>query len=243
MSFRSTVPLVALLSASTSAGAQPTAAPEASEAAAATRRPEISVRLDPFNWVLEGRLGLELEVALNANLSLELVPVFVTSDSPPTLNLSGREDNLLQSSNGVGPISGVSLGVGWWLDGTPFRGSVLRGILTNYGYTFETTGAGGAIVDRVDHVERAFLVFFGSYSRWGAFTLGGGLGLGLSLTRQRRCFEVPEAAAPGVQFATTECEDDEQLIALDPQLDRVANLNDALAPALLVGRLSLGVTF
>ena len=113
MSFRSTVPLVALLTYSVSAGAQSTAALEAEAAAAAARSgPEMSVRLDPFNWVLEGRLGLELEVALSSDFSLELVPVFVTSESPPTLNLSGREDNLLQSSNGVGPLSGDFAGGG-----------------------------------------------------------------------------------------------------------------------------------
>jgi hypothetical protein len=54
--------------------------------------PEISVRLHPFNWVLEGRLGVELEVAIATGLSVEVVPVFVTSGSPPTLNLAGRDD-------------------------------------------------------------------------------------------------------------------------------------------------------
>jgi len=205
--------------------------------------PEISVRLHPFNWVLEGRLGVELEVAIATGLSVEVVPVFVTSESPPTLNLVGRDDNLLQSANGLGPLSGASLGVGWWLDGKAFRGSVLRAILTNYGYGFRSIDDDGVTIDQANHVERELVVFFGSYSRWGAFTLGGGIGLGLSLTRQRRCFDVPEGAVPSVALATGDCRDNEHLIALESDLDSVVDLNDPLAPALLMGRLSMGVTF
>lgn len=226
--------------------AEPTApltAAQSTSAQSATGLPEVSLRVDPFNWVLEGRLGLEVEVALGHGLSLELVPILVTSDSPPTLNLEGREDNLYQASNGLGPISGTSLGVGWWLSGRPLRGYVLRGLLTNYSYTFHSTGSDGTRVDEVDHIERELVVFFGSYSRWGAFTLGGGIGLGVSLTRQRRCFDTSGTAPPSVARATNDCRDDEHLIALDPGVTRVANLNHGLAPALLLGRLSLGVTF
>ncbi len=205
-------------------------------------RPEISVRVDPFNWILEGRLGLELEVALGHGLSLELVPIIVTSASPPTLNLEGREDNLLQSSNGLGPLSGTSVGIGWWLDGTPFRGYVLRGIVTNYGYSFRSTDAEGGTIDRVSHLERELVVFFGGYSRWGAFTLGGGIGLGIGLSGQRRCFETMGGVS-SVTLATSDCRDEEQLIALDPEAERVVNLAGSLAPAVLTGRFSLGVTF
>ena len=204
--------------------------------------PEISIRADPFNWILEGRLGVELEAAIGHGLSVELVPIVVTSASPPTLNLEGREDNLLQSSNGLGPVSGTSVGLGWWLDGTPFRGYVLRGILTNYGYTFRSTSSEGNTIDRVNHLEREIVAFFGGYSRWGAFTLGGGIGLGIALSRDRRCFD-SVGGVSSVALATSDCQDDEHLIALDPGAERVVNLSGSLAPAVLRGRFSLGVTF
>ena len=66
--------------------------------------PPWSVRMDPFNWLLEGRLGLELEVGLLNWLSVEFVPVFVVNDQPPAFNFSGREDPLTQESNGLGRI-------------------------------------------------------------------------------------------------------------------------------------------
>jgi hypothetical protein len=198
--------------------------------------------VDPFNWILEGRLGLELEVAVGHGLSVEVVPIVVTSASPPTLNLEGREDNLRQSSNGLGPVSGTSIGIGWWLDGTPFRGYVLRGIVTNYGYSFRSTNGDGETIDRVNHLERELAVFFGGYSRWGAFTLGGGFGLGIALSRERRCFETMGGVSSAT-LATSDCQDDELLIALDPAAERVVNLAGSLAPAVLTGRFSLGVTF
>ena len=33
------------------------------------------VRIDPFNWLLEGRLGLELEIGILKFMSFEMVPV------------------------------------------------------------------------------------------------------------------------------------------------------------------------
>jgi hypothetical protein len=259
MTFRWVVQLVAqvrgmallglgVVTLSGSAAAQQPAAGDPSMAGASLKQasgrtlPEISLRVDPFNWILEGRLGMELEVAVGHGLSVELVPILVTSASPPTLNLEGRDDNLLQSSNGLGPLSGTSVGVGWWLDGTPFRGYVLRGILTNYGYTFRSTDSAGNTIDRVNRVERELVAFFGGYSRWGAFTLGGGIGLGIALSRERRCFD-SIGGLSSVALATSDCQDDEQLIALDPGAERVVNLAGSLAPAVLQGRFSLGVAF
>jgi hypothetical protein len=46
-----------------------------------------------------------------------------------------------------------------------------------------------------------------------------------------------------VGFATGDCRDNEHLIALESDLDSVVDLNDPMAPALLMGRLSMGVTF
>lgn len=218
-----------------------------------SKRPEFSIRLDPFNWLLEGRLGLELEVQLYKQLTLEVTPVFVTSESPPTFNFVGREDNLTQESNGLGPISGTSVALGIWFERRPFKGTVLRGVLTNYAYTFKTT-SGGQPLDQVNHTEREFLVFLASYSRWGAFTLGGGFGLGVALKREQRCFVADGTGTdlPGqaIQVKTDGCPDDaEQHILLDPVADPrldpvvVANLNGFLFPVVLDARLSLGVSF
>ena len=46
--------------------------------------------MDPFNWLLQGRLGIELEVGLLDLISFELVPVFVVNDKPPVINVRAR---------------------------------------------------------------------------------------------------------------------------------------------------------
>ena len=113
--------------------------------------PGFSIRVDPFNWLLEGRLGLELEVVAWKFISVELVPVFVANTEPPSFNFSGRDDPISQHSNGIGPISGASLGAGFWLSGTPLQGYVLRALLTNYGYTYEAKDGAGVFDQRQPH--------------------------------------------------------------------------------------------
>ncbi len=199
--------------------------------------PPWSVRIDPFNWLLEGRLGLELEVGLLKFMSVELVPVFVVNDQPPTLNFNGMEDVLYQHSNGLGALAGSSLSVGFWLEGKPFHGYVLRAILTNYGYTYETKDDLGKI-DEVDHTERHFYGYIGSQSTWGAFTIGGGIGLGVELNKEQRCFSTNSVASA----QTSGCrDDDEQLIALDRTVSKVADVNSPLHPIQLMARFSLGI--
>lgn len=199
--------------------------------------PPWSVRLDPFNWLLEGRLGLELEVGLLDFLSVELVPVFVVNSQPPTLNFSGIEDTLYQHSNGLGALAGSSIGVGFWLGGKAFQGYVLRAILTNYGYRYETKDRIGKI-DEVTHTERHFYGYIGSQSRWGAFTIAGGIGLGVELNKEQRCFS--DRSVSSAQ--TSGClDDDEQLIALDRDVARVADLNSPFHPVQLMARFSLGI--
>jgi hypothetical protein len=211
--------------------------PEPQEPDKGFTMPPWSVRLDPFNWVLEGRLGLELEVGLLDFMTVELVPVFVVSDRPPTLNLDGAPDVLHQESNGIGPISGASLDVGFWLDGTAFHGYVIRVGITNYGYTYDTKDADGAI-DSVDVTERVAFAMFGSQVNWGAFTLAGGIGLGIHLNRQERCF--PAGATSTNQAVTSGC-DQELAIATSRDPIEAVDLNGGLYPAELVGRFSLGI--
>ena len=196
--------------------------------------PPWSLRIDPFNWLLEGRMGLELEVGLLDFMTVELVPVFVVTDKPPTLNLDGAPDVLRQESNGIGPISGASLDVGFWLDGTAFHGYVIRAGITNYGYTYRTEDDAGEI-DEVETVERIAFVMFGSQASWGAFTIAGGLGLGVHLNRDERCF--PQGAT---QAQTSDC-DDELLIATRSDFQEAADLHGGFYPIELMGRFSLGI--
>jgi hypothetical protein len=203
--------------------------------------PPIGIRIDPFNWLIEGRLGLELEVGIWKFISLELVPVFVLNDSPPSFNFSGREDNLFQESNGLGPISGTSIGVGFWLGGDPLEGYVIRAVFTNYGYTYKTTSDEWGTIDEVDFTERRLGAVFGSHYVWGPFTIAFGFGLGVELNQQERCF--PDADITNPQ--TSDCPyDDEQHIALDRvgnTADTVTDLNGWLHPVYLMGRISLGL--
>jgi hypothetical protein len=196
--------------------------------------PELSVRVDPFNWLLEGRLGLELESQVYEFLSLEIVPVFVTNSSPPTLNYDSYSSVLRQSSNGVGAISGAAIDAGFWLAGKPFHGNVLRLGFTNYAYGYDTSDSGVA-VDSVKHTEREFFALLGQHSRLGAFTIAGGIGLGYELNRENRCFDLLDAV-------TTDCPKNQLLIKLD-QRGSVANLDGFLYPFDLLARFSLGVVF
>ncbi|MBI3204348.1 MAG: hypothetical protein HYZ29_22615 [Myxococcales bacterium] len=219
-----------------SAGGPPPPPPE--KPSKGFEMPPWSARVDPFNWLLEGRLGLELEVGLLDFLSIEVVPVFVASQKPPTLNFRGAND-VLQKSGGLGPLSGASVDLGFWLDGKVFRGYVIRAGITNYGYEYRTEDDAG-VVDQVDVTEREAFFMFGSHSRWGAFTISGGIGLGVHLKKQQRCF--PKGATSPSQ-ATSEGCDNQLLIALDRDAKDAVDLNGPLFPADLIGRFSLGVTF
>jgi hypothetical protein len=198
--------------------------------------PPWSVRLDPFNWLLEGRLGLELEAGLLSFMTVELVPVFVVNDSPPTLHyFSGYGDSLTQESNGVGALSGVSIGAGFWLEGKPLRGTVLRALFQNYGYTYETAESDGTPIDSMSHTDRVLMGMLGSVNRWGAFTIATGIGLGVDLNDEERCYL--DGDAPGSPTGKG-CGD----IQLRGRGTDLLGVTSFLYPAVLTGRISLGVT-
>jgi hypothetical protein len=211
--------------------------------------PPFSIRLDPFNWLIEGRLGLELEVGVWKFISFELVPVFVVSDSPPIFNFAGEPDPLRQASNGLGPISGASFGLGFWLNGKPLdNGYVLRLIFTNYGYKYETKD-GSATIDKVTFTERRLFGMLGTHDKLiGPLTLAAGIGIGVELNQQQRCFvRSPDDSSPPKVF-TRGCkergeDEDEQLIKVNHDASRVYDINGWLHPVYLAGRISLGVTF
>jgi hypothetical protein len=203
------------------------------------------VRVDPFNLLLEGQLAIELEVAILKFLSAELVPIFIVNDTPPTFGyVTGREEHVTRSSNGLGPLAGTSIDVGFWPEGRALKGYVIRAIFTNYSYRYEAWDARADPFDTVDHVERRLLGYFGSHSRWGAFTMAGGFGIGTELNAERRCFrDVDGYAQP-----TTNCNKKELLIRLTR--DRVptaylpvADLYGGLGGVQLLVRFSLGVVF
>jgi len=199
-----------------------------------SKRPEFSLRVDPFNFLLEGRLGIEIELQLSKYFTAELVPVFVTTQSPPMLNYSTYEKSSLhQESNGWGPLAGAALGTGIWFGGKPFTGYVLRVGLTNYAYTYKTTAPAN---DSVSHTERELYVMFGSHSRWGAFTLAYGFGLGYELNQENRCFNDFGAE-------TSDCPKDQLLIKLNSTGSSVGDLHGYLYPFDLLARFSLGVVF
>ncbi|MET0385939.1 MAG: hypothetical protein ABW321_08265, partial [Polyangiales bacterium] len=239
---------------STDGGSQPSATDPASAAATAPQddfesnvqeyrrgeKREYSVRFDPLNWLLLGRLGLELEVSLFKYLTVQLTPIFVTARSPIAVNYAGLDDPLTQHSNGIGPISGVSLGVGAWFWGEPFKGYVLRLELSNYGYTYRAADGGGKI-DEVDFTERRLTLFVGSHSRFGPFTFAGGFGLGYELHQVERC-GLSVSSNGNVSSRSDDCKG-KQLIALDRTGRETADLNGPLHPVYFQARFTLGVVF
>jgi hypothetical protein len=205
---------------------------------------EFSVRLDPFNWLIEGRLGIELEMTAWKFITVEIVPILVANDAPPTINFGEFSDALTQHSNGLGPFSGASIGAGFWLGGEPFRGYVLRAIFTNYGYEYRAEDAAGRY-DSVKFTERRFVGFFGSHSRWGIFTIAGGFGLGYELNSQERCGLTSVITSSGdmkIAGRTTDCKDS-QKIAIKRNLSEQVDLNGSLHPVYLEARFSLGFVF
>jgi hypothetical protein len=205
------------------------------------KMPGFSIRFDPFNWLLEGRLGIELEVVVWKFISVEMVPVFVANTEPPSFNFAGRDDPISQHSNGLGPISGASLGAGFWLSGTPLEGYVLRALFTNYSYTYQASDSIG-VFDKVNHTERWFELLIGSQSRFSFFTIAGAIGLGYELNQDQRC--IVNRGLPTMMAATSGCPDEDELqIRTERDGSSIADLNGGLHPFYIVGRFSLGVSF
>jgi hypothetical protein len=201
----------------------------------------MSIRLDPLNWLLRGQLGLELESQVWKFLSVQLVPMFVVNDQPPYLNLnmSGVPNTLYQKSGGVGALAGTSVGVGFWLNGKPLEGYVLRTELTNYVIDYDSRDQNGPI-DHVQYVDRAFQVLIGSHSKWGPVTLAGTFGLGTMRNRQNRC--LPNGTI--LSATSSGCANNKELsMAFTRVPGDVVNLHDWTYPIVLVVRISLGVVF
>ena len=203
--------------------------------------PTISIRIDPLNWLLFGRLGFELESQVWKFISVEVVPMFVVNDQPPALNLnlSGLPNTMYQKGGGIGALAGASIGVGFWLNGKPMEGYVLRAELTDYVINYDSRDQSGPI-DHVQYLDREFQVLIGSHSKWGPFTLAGTFGLGTMLNRQTRC--LPD----GTKYSATSsgCVNNKELsMAVTNTPGDVVNLHDWTYPITLTMRISLGVVF
>ncbi len=207
----------------------PPAPPQRNDpSAGAFRMPPWSVRIDPFNWLLEGRLGIQLEAGITDWLSAELVPVFVTDGTPPTLDsYTDRASSVSQSSNGLGPLSGTSIGAGFWLGGHVFQGYVLRAIFTNYGYGYRTSDDNGGLVDRLSHTDRQLIGMIGSVSTFGVFTIAGDFGLGVDLNHETRC--VDSSHCDGLELTLGN--------------GTVVDVAPSFYPVVIAARFSFGVTF
>jgi hypothetical protein len=202
--------------------------------------PPFSIRVDPFTWLIEGRLGFELEAGITKWMTAELVPVFVTTSSPPALSsFDERDSGVRQASNGLGPLSGTSLGLGFWLGGHAFHGVVLRAIFTNYGYTYKGYDESGAQVDQLSHTDRWLMGMVGSHSTWGVFTLAYDFGLGVDLNHQTRCFA--RDAISTADVSSNGCSGLE--IATEKDVSQIADVAPSFYPVVVAGRFSLGVTF
>lgn len=202
--------------------------------------PPYSIRFDPLNWLIQGRFDMELEMAFWKYLSVELAPSLVVNDTPATFAYGGRDEPVTQHSDGLGPLAGASVGIGFWPFGIPLQGYVVRLNLSNVGMSYRVANQAGEF-DRVDRVERRLQLLFGSHSRFDWFTISGGIGLGLELSGQRRCFRPDEAGARGA--VSTGCDGDQLEIKLDPDANSVSNLNGSLHPVYILARLSVGVAF
>jgi hypothetical protein len=196
--------------------------------------PDFSVRLDPLNWLLNGKLGVELELELLEWLTVESVPLFVTNAHPVFL-----DDAFGRESAGLGALAGASVGVGFWLGGDSFNDTVLRVGFSSYSYEYSSTyelSPGIDDTDSLTHAEQRLSFMLGSHRTWGFFTIAGAFGLEYETNQESRCF--PEGSQPAV---TSGC-DDLLLRTSPPGAGATfANVNSFLYPYDLVYRLSLGV--
>lgn len=204
--------------------------------------PDWSLRLDPANWLLYGRLGLQLEFAVLDWLTLQTSPVFAVAQQPAVLF-----DGVRQHSNGIGPLTGSTLEAGFWLSGSAFRGAVLHLGISNYAYRFQGVATRdlppnhvrGETIDEANYTERRLLLFVGTVYRLGLLALSASVGLGYELNQQSRCLADEQHEGSGG------C--DGFLLRRGTGLTREAADLNALGgpfyPVSLLGRVAIGLVF
>lgn len=206
-----------------------------------------SVRLDPLNWLIRGRLNIEGEVALTDWFSVEVVPSFVTSSQPAAFDLTaGREDPLFQESNFIGAWSGASVATRFWFYGDPFDGYALHVGLTHYNYVYKSKDPDtGARIDRVGKADNKLIVMLASGMELGPVIIAGGFGIGYELNAPERCFT--QDGVTGAPIKQSSGCDGDFLILTDrgsaTEGAEQTALFSGLYPFSIEGRLSLGVAF
>jgi hypothetical protein len=203
--------------------------------------PPFSVRLDPFNWILEGQLGVELEVGVLEWLSVETVPVFVADETPPWLNFGGGDARVYQHSDGWGALTGASLGVNFWPKRV-FKGYVIRTGFIDHSLRYETKRDNGTTWDAVSHTQRELYVMLGSMERWGPFTISGGIGLGYDLNKQTRCYRDKTVLFSPNNFDTGDCDEIQIAVPTSNNTPALASVTPFTYPWEILARFSLGVT-
>lgn len=212
------------------------------------------MRVDPLNWILYGRLGLELEIEAFEWLTVQAVPMFVVSEQPVVFN---QADDIYQKGDGLGALAGASLGLGLWLDGDSFNGTVLRPafIFNAIEYRSEALEdldggslggvAAGEVIDKATVKQQRLSLTIGSHRTWGYFTFAGAFGLEYELNKDRRCI----AQVGDIYEASTDesvcTDDDEFILAREPlgtnaKPEAQANLLNDLHPFDIAASISLG---
>jgi len=141
--------------------------PQPPPAARKPPRDMLSIRLDPFSWILRGRPALEVEY----------LPPFVdwlTIEAAPMLGVQPMITNDFNQSGGD-----LGLGLGFWLNGKAFNGYVLRPIvqINAMHYTSDCTDNCGAGETDIKHTETRIGGLIGSHYRWEFVTLAFAFGL------------------------------------------------------------------
>lgn len=198
--------------------------------------------MDPFNWILEGQLGVELEVGVLSWLSVEAVPVFVTAEKPPWLNLFNGDARIYQHSDGWGPMAGASIAVAFWPKKL-FKGYAIRTGLIDQALRYESKDDMQKVVDSVSHTKRELFAMLGTMERWGPFTMAGGFGLGYDLNNETRCYRPPSGAREfkPEYFQQGDC-NAIQIQVQDASGAGRAAVTSFLYPWEILARFSLGVT-
>jgi hypothetical protein len=175
-------------------------------------------------------------------MTIETVPMFVVNDTPPLLDFSRYDVNIAQHSGGLGPLAGATLGVNFWLNGKrPLKGSFLGVGITNYTLDYEAFEADGTTrADFISHTERQLYFFYGSFARYGAFIIGGGIGFGYDVNNETQCLAsntFPPEREPGncdaIQLAVPDPGNSSRAVAFD--------VTGFLYPWDLMTRFSLGI--
>jgi hypothetical protein len=234
----------------TYAAAPPPAYATESASSAPTSRlrfPDFTIQAEVLNVLPYGRLGFEFEFQLLNWLTVGTTPLFVVAREPLFL-----PPHIRQASNGIGPLAGASLSVGFWLSERAFEGTVLRLAFTNYGYRYEGLSledyearnvSQGQILDRASHTERRLRLSVGHSFRFGHLMLSGGLGIEYELNQERRCLVPLGGYAPYVP-SSDGCRSNEfriQRRVSTPNGFDVYSLGGPLHPFALVLNLSVGV--